>query len=77
MIYNTIVPEEQVFAGYESFEPKYMTVNMAGCEMLVEPFGTDQARIVRLYSPNPQHYLLPQWTPGTVIQLAWTPAENN
>jgi len=75
MIYNSIIPEDQTFAGYETFEPVYRTITMSGCEMLVEPIGTDQARIVRLFSPNPQHYLNPQWTPGTVINLSWASSD--
>lgn len=68
IIYSTI-PLEYIFEGYEQYQPKYEEVTYDGVQMLVEPTGPFQGKIVRLYSSNPQHYLDPRFQPGNLLHI--------
>ncbi|GAA0365941.1 YlzJ-like family protein [Bacillus horti] len=67
MIIYTSVPLEWVFAGYDSFQPEHEEIVHEGVQMVVEPCGAYQAKIVRLLSPNPQDYLNASLSPGSII----------
>lgn len=69
MILYTTVPLEAVFDGVERMEARTFTATVGGVEMELEPFGDRQARIVRLLSPNPQHYLRPELAPGSIVSM--------
>jgi hypothetical protein len=73
MILYTTIPLEAVFDGIEALEANTFTATVGGVEMVLEPAGERQARIVRLLSPDPQHYLRPEHAPGTIVQLAPQP----
>ena len=69
MILYTEVPLETVLEGFDR-EPAAtteMTVN--GVLMQIEPISPYRGKIVRLYSPEPIHYLNPAYAPGNVIEF--------
>ncbi|KIL41395.1 hypothetical protein SD70_07005 [Gordoniibacillus kamchatkensis] len=70
MILYTPMPLERVFEGIEELEANTFTATVGGVEMELQPAGERQARIVRLLSPNPQHYLRPEHAPGSLVQFS-------
>ncbi|MBP1991276.1 YlzJ-like family protein [Paenibacillus eucommiae] len=70
MIYYSVIPSEVIFQGMEDFHPHYEEIQLNGLTMQVEPIGSNQARIVRLISTNPQDYINPRYTPGTMIEYS-------
>ncbi|OCT13761.1 hypothetical protein A8709_19470 [Paenibacillus pectinilyticus] len=67
MTHYSVIPMEVIFDGYEKFAPEYQDIEQNGFMMQIEPLSGFQARIVRLYSCNPQDYLNEQYAPGTII----------
>ncbi|WP_442600890.1 YlzJ-like family protein [Paenibacillus sp. KN14-4R] len=73
MIHFSVIPQEQIWEGFDSYQPKFSITQVAGLQMEVEPVGVGLGRIVRIYSPDPQHYLNPLYAPGTIISLHCEP----
>ncbi len=69
MTLYTIMPDEVIWAGQESFQPEYMDVEINGISMQVERLNASQARVVRLYSSNVQDYLNPAYAPGSMLEF--------
>jgi hypothetical protein len=69
MIIYSAMPLELVYQGFDEFDPQYEEVEHNGMSMIIEPSGPYQGKIVRLLSCNPQDYLNPSHTPGTVIHF--------
>ena len=69
MIIYTLVPEEKVFEGIESYSPAFMDIQMNGIAMQVEMINSRRAKIVRLYSANPADYMNPLYAPGSIIEF--------
>ncbi|WP_025028508.1 YlzJ-like family protein [Caldalkalibacillus mannanilyticus] len=69
MIMYSAIPLELVLAGYDDFNPVYEEIEHEGINMLIEPVGPYQGKIVRLLSCNPQDYLHSSYSPGTVIHF--------
>ena len=67
MIHYSVIPMEVIFDGFDSFAPQYLDIEQDGLMMQIEPLSGYQARIVRLYSCNPQDYLNEQYAPGSII----------
>ncbi|MGO4500467.1 YlzJ-like family protein [Paenibacillus sp. 2RAB27] len=67
MIHYSVIPMEVIFEGFDAFSPQYLEVEVDGFMMQIEPLSGYQARIVRLYSCNPQDYLNELYTPGSII----------
>jgi hypothetical protein len=67
MIHYSVIPMEVIFEGYDSFSPAYIDIQQDGFMMQIEPLSGYQARIVRLYSCNPQDYLNDNYAPGTIV----------
>ncbi|MDR6552757.1 YlzJ-like family protein [Paenibacillus qinlingensis] len=67
MIHYSVIPMEVIFEGFDAFSPQYLDIEVDGFMMQIEPLSGYQARIVRLYSCNPQDYLNDQYAPGTLI----------
>lgn len=65
----TQVPLEQVFEGFEEMKKDTFETVISGVLMEVRPVQPRHVQIVRLLSPNPQHYLNPAWAPGQMIEL--------
>lgn len=70
MIYYSIVPPELVFSD-ESAQNKQQTqeVIVNGVAMVIEILGPTEAQVVRLLSPDPQHYLDARFQPGSRIRM--------
>lgn len=68
MIIHTIVPDETLYDGIEGLEAPEEAV-VGGVAMQVVRLGDGRARIVRLLSPQPEHYLDARFSPGNVIRL--------
>ncbi|RTE07051.1 YlzJ-like family protein [Paenibacillus whitsoniae] len=67
MIHYSVLPMDVVFEGMSSYTPEFVDIEQNGMSMQVEPIGRFQAKIVRLYSCNPQDYLNAKYAPGTII----------
>jgi hypothetical protein len=64
----TVMPLETVLAGHETYRPSYREISWKNATLLVEEAGRDTARVIRLLSTDPLHYLDPQVQPGTIIR---------
>jgi hypothetical protein len=64
----SVQPMDIVFANAYGPVPTYKEISVEGATMVVEPLGGGVARIERLISGNPQHYLRPEWQPGSHIR---------
>lgn len=71
MILYTIVPQEQIFPTDMSAYGKVQTVTYQGIPLLVEVDEEQTARVMRVMSSDPQHYLDERCCPGTKISLAF------
>ena len=67
MIHYSVIPMEVIFEGYDSYAPQFVDIDQDGVKMQIEPLSGYQARIVRLYSCNPQDYLNEHYAPGNII----------
>ncbi|GMA48920.1 hypothetical protein GCM10025857_02770 [Alicyclobacillus contaminans] len=66
----SVIPSEWVFMDAASDRPsRFREVTLEGATMVVEPVEGGMARIERVISGNPKHYLKPEWQPGCLIQL--------
>jgi hypothetical protein len=72
MILYSVIPVEVVFQGLDTHKPQYEDIELQGVSMQVERISSSEARIMRLYSVNPQDYLNPQLYPGTLIEYGPT-----
>lgn len=70
MIHYSVIPMDVIFQGVETYEPKFLEIDQDGVKMQVEPISGFQARIIRLYSCNPQDYLNDRYAPGTIISYS-------
>jgi hypothetical protein len=71
MILYSVVPPETVWPQNEKFSPNYIDITVNGTGMQVEPVDLGRAKIVRLYSANPEDYMNPRLAPGSIIE--WKP----
>jgi hypothetical protein len=69
MILYTDMPPELVLNGMNSHSPVYAELNVDGVLVQVEMIAPHQAKIVRLISPDPRHYLNPAFAPGRTIEF--------
>jgi len=69
MILYTNMPPELVLSGMESHSPVYRELHVDGVLVQVEMIAPHQAKIVRLISPEPHHYLNPAFAPGQTIEF--------
>lgn len=68
MIIYSVMPMERIMENMEETKYNYLEMEIDGVQMVVEQIpNTSEAKIVRLMSPNPQHYLNPQYMPGQKI----------
>ncbi|MEB3102628.1 YlzJ-like family protein [Ferviditalea candida] len=70
MIIYTIMPEDLLFQGMDDERGPYLEIEIDGVTMQVEPVNPQQAKIVRLISPVPEHYLNPKYAPGSMIEFS-------
>lgn len=69
MVLFTVLPLEDVLDGVEEEPTPTMLLAMDGFILEVEQLEGFQARVVRLHSTAPEHYLAPHCQPGAVISL--------
>ncbi|WP_409340918.1 YlzJ-like family protein [Paenibacillus sp. MBLB4367] len=67
VIYSAVAPET-LWEGFGK-EPSFVDVTINGMNMQVEMLNMQQAKVVRLYSPNPNDYLNPAYMPGSIIEF--------
>jgi hypothetical protein len=67
MIIYSVMPMELIFQNENESDYEQVELQMGSVTMLVQPTGMNEARIVRLISPNPQDYLNPTYAPGQKI----------
>jgi hypothetical protein len=72
MTLYTIYPEDQVLSGIDDIKATTQEITVGGMSMEVDPVNNYQAKIVRLFSPNPQDYLNPKYAPGQMIHFSPT-----
>ena len=66
---HTIVPLEVVFSNKYDDLPNQQLIKVDGVEMLVEPSGFAEAKIVRVLSTDPAHYLNTKFQPGSNLKI--------
>ncbi|SFJ24279.1 YlzJ-like family protein [Thermoflavimicrobium dichotomicum] len=71
MIHYSPLPAELIFQDPYALSSVHQEIVVDGVQMLVHIDQTGSAKIVRLLSGNPQHYLDPRFQPGNSIQ--WIP----
>lgn len=64
----TIIPYESIFNHAEAVSPYYDELEIAGEKVVVEHTETNQIRIIRLLSTDPQKYLCPEFQPGAIFR---------
>ena len=69
MVLYTVLPMEDVLDGIDEAPIPTMMLNLKGVILEVEQLEGFQARVVRLHSTHPKHYLSPHCQPGAVIHL--------
>lgn len=67
MLLYTAMPLELVLEGIDKTYD-FKEVELGNIKLLVEPIDMNRGRIVRLLSTNPQDYLNPKYTPGTILE---------
>jgi hypothetical protein len=67
---HSIIPDEVIFHNAEDSDYRFTDVAVDGIPMQVQFFGEAVAKIIRLYSANPNDYLNPKYAPGTVVRFA-------
>ena len=72
MTIHSIIPDEEIFRGWETHRPRFAELTLNGVTMQVERINDTQARIVRLISPNANDYLNPSLAPGSLIEFVPT-----
>lgn len=72
MIFYTAVNPDDVFRDWDKQKPEYRDVKINGVDMQIESLSEGKAKIIRLYSCDPSHYLDNSLLPGTVI--SYTPS---
>ncbi|NOU93371.1 hypothetical protein GC093_09095 [Paenibacillus sp. LMG 31456] len=69
MIHYTVLPMEVVMEGIDKMEATSVEIVMNGIMMQVQPLNSTQATIVRIMSCDPQNYLNPRYSPGSIIEF--------
>ena len=66
MLY-TVLPLEEVLEGIEQEPGPTVQLTLGGIAVEAEPLGNFQARVVRVLSTAPRHFLEPHCQPGFLI----------
>jgi len=67
MIFQTILPQEIVWADRDSSTDRRFFARYRGIPVLLEPAENGNYRICQLLSTDPDHFLDPSLAPGTLI----------
>ncbi|HHW72108.1 MAG TPA: hypothetical protein GX393_02625 [Firmicutes bacterium] len=68
MILYTVLDLEEVLEGFEEAPQPTLELSVGGVFVEAEPLGSFQARVVRVLSTDPRHFLEPHCQPGAIIQ---------
>lgn len=66
MLY-TIVSIDQIFE--EPDDRTFVTAQFQGVNVVVEPMGEGRARVERILSTDPEHYMRIELQPGSILRL--------
>ncbi|QSO53738.1 YlzJ-like family protein [Alicyclobacillus curvatus] len=66
----SIVPTDSVFGSEATTEYMMRQVPAASATLVLSDAGGGMAKVERLISTNPNHYLKPDWQPGSLVRLA-------
>lgn len=69
MVLYTVVPLEDVMEGIEEDPAATMELSMGGLTLEVETLGGFRAKVVRVLSTDPEHFLRPHSQPGAIIRM--------
>jgi len=67
VILYTIVATDQIFE--EPDDRTFVTAQFQGINVVVEPVGDGRARVERVLSTDPEHYLRDDLQPGAMLRL--------
>lgn len=67
MILYTVVPPEAVWE--EEAERRFIEVEVNGVRLLAEPLDGTTAKVERVLSTDPSHFLDPRLQPGSTVRL--------
>jgi hypothetical protein len=75
VIIHSIVTDETLYAGLDDIRaPEELTIN--GVLMQVERLTNNQAKVVRIISPELHHYMNEKFSPGQIISFQPCPLQN-
>jgi len=66
MLY-TILSIDEIFE--EPDERTFVTAQFQGVNLIVEPIGDGRARVERILSTDPEHFLRADLAPGSILRL--------
>lgn len=69
MLNYSIYPLELILEGYENFNPEYEEISLSrGLTLLVEKTESNEIKIRKIVSTDPQDYLRPELQPGSILK---------
>jgi hypothetical protein len=71
MVHYAALPVELIFTEELNQSSNYVEITYKGVKMIVEPIGFGKAKILRLLSTDPEHYLNPEFQPGLNITVSY------
>ena len=66
----SIVPTDRIFGTEIHTEYMMRQVPSAAATLVLSDAGGGMGKVERLISTNPNHYLNPDWQPGSLVRLA-------
>ncbi|MFW6034854.1 MAG: YlzJ-like family protein [Halothermotrichaceae bacterium] len=71
MINYSIYPASMIFQDWDDFEPEYEEINLNdGTTLMIERIDKKQVKIIQVINSDPQKYLTPALTPGSIIKTS-------
>jgi len=68
MILYTAMPLELVLDGMDK-SYNFKEIERDNIKLIIEPIDISRGRIVRIISTNPQDFLNPDYSPGTIVDF--------
>jgi len=69
MVHYTLLPPELIFFEQNEHDLQLREIEINGIKMIVEIVDFNLARIVRIISSDPQHFLNDDYKPGNYISF--------
>ena len=70
MMLFTVIPLDDVLEGMEEAPVPTVVMSIGGVTLELEPGENFQAKVVRVISTDPSHYLNSSYKPGSIVH--WT-----